>query len=820
MVDMPARQVTPEEIEQLMVSMGAERYLRSSSRAIATGQESSTIPGRTLLSRAVEHMQAMVHVWMGWARTGRVKKGASIPPAQKYGAVYAQVTSVSPEVLAFITTQVVIDTISQQVKYIALAKKLGDAVEQEARLSFIKTQLPQYWGAVQRAIKDVANQRKPRALIKCMKKAPIHWERWSSESRVQIGMLLIELFMDSTGLIEQVLLPHVSMGRARGRNMAYIRPTDETQKWLSEEHEAHSARFPLYLPTTAPPVDWGDGDTGGYPVNIFMRWPLVKQTQSETYMTPTPEQMPAVYSGVNHIQSVGWRVNENVWAVFDHFWKGGSTVGDLPSREILLIPACPENPSEDALKRWRKMAAVLHSENDERKAKVRTTAKTHYVARHFADQVFYFPAKLDYRGRLYPIPVGLTPQGTAVEKGLLEFAEGKPLDSNSAVRWFLIHGANSYGITKATFTKRVAWIYANHHMILRCSDDPISNTEWSHADSPWQFLAFCFEYAEWYREPKGFMSHLPVMLDGSTNGLQLYSLLLRDPAGCAATNVTGREDVAPRDVYADVAAAVTRVLRNSADPRAEQILALYPEGLPRKLAKRNVMTLVYGSTPHSCGDYLFNTLKDRRIELGVPVAEAAVDLLPVAVFLAHILIAEVRGTFPGAVVAMDWLREVAVICTLAQTPVQWTTGLGFRVHQSNRLGVSRTVKLKIGRKIVKRVDRRFVGKLAMKRQRNGLPPNLIHSLDGEIMQRVAAKCGLAGIALSAVHDSFGTHASDTAALADILRSSVIETFSRDVLAEFAAEVGKTLPAGTTLPPIPPIGSLNLLEVTTSAYMYS
>jgi len=42
-------------------------------------------------------------------------------------------------------------------------------------------------------------------------------------------------------------------------------------------------------------------------------------------------------------------------------------------------------------------------------------------------QVFYFPSNLDFRGRVYPIPPYLHHLGSDLSRGLLTFAEGKPL---------------------------------------------------------------------------------------------------------------------------------------------------------------------------------------------------------------------------------------------------------------------------------------------------------------------------------------------------------------------------------------------------------
>ena len=84
---------------------------------------------------------------------------------------------------------------------------------------------------------------------------------------------------------------------------------------------------------------------------------------------------------------------------------------------------------------------------------------------------------MDFRGRLYPIPVLLQPQGTDLSKGLLHFANGKEVDSNS-IKWLQIHGANVYGYDKESYSKRAEWTKARHNEIQSYAQDPLQNRGW------------------------------------------------------------------------------------------------------------------------------------------------------------------------------------------------------------------------------------------------------------------------------------------------------------------------------------------------------
>lgn len=63
---------------------------------------------------------------------------------------------------------------------------------------------------------------------------------------------------------------------------------------------------------------------------------------------------------------------------------------------------------------------------------------------------FYYPYNMDFRGRVYPIPAHLNHIGSDMGRGLLVFADGKPLGARGFY-WLQVHLANLSGI--ALFSK-------------------------------------------------------------------------------------------------------------------------------------------------------------------------------------------------------------------------------------------------------------------------------------------------------------------------------------------------------------------------------
>lgn len=144
----------------------------------------------------------------------------------------------------------------------------------------------------------------------------------------------------------------------------------------------------------------------------------------------------------------------------------------------------------------------------------------------------YFPHNLDFRGRVYPIPPHLNHMGADINRGLLEFAEGKALGKDGLF-WLKVHVANKIGKDKLPIVQRAEYSESVMDMIHRCADDPKNNLEWLKSDNPWQSLGAMIDLSRAMRHPnpEEYVSHQHVHVDGSCNGMQHYAALGRDDRG-------------------------------------------------------------------------------------------------------------------------------------------------------------------------------------------------------------------------------------------------------------------------------------------------
>lgn len=130
------------------------------------------------------------------------------------------------------------------------------------------------------------------------------------------------------------------------------------------------------------------------------------------------------------------------------------------------------------------------------------------------EEGFYYPHNLDFRGRAYPMQPYLNHLGSDLCRGILEFAEGRPL-GRSGLNWLKIHLANLFagGVDKLSLEGRLAFTENHLDDIFDSADRPLEGKRWwLKAEDPFQCLAGCIDLTEALRSssPETFVSHIPV----------------------------------------------------------------------------------------------------------------------------------------------------------------------------------------------------------------------------------------------------------------------------------------------------------------------
>jgi len=625
------------------------------------------------------------------------------------------------------------------------------------------------------------------------------WEQWPAEYKNYVAKQLFDIILQVTPLFE-ITKAHYN-GHRKFSELAYkLLPSKELLQWVGNADAKLGLKGGFYLPLPYPPRDWTTTQDGGFWTIYGGKLKLVKN-RSEAYqdeILERPEDFKTVFAAVNAAQHTAWRINVKLFNVLRDLVQEGAETAGIPAADDLPLPCCPKCGApikqgedhacfkdEEVLKTWKGLAKAVHRKNAKaRGRRLRLGMSLEIAEMLLGDKEFYFVYQCDFRGRIYPVST-LSPQGTDWEKGILEFAKGVPLGEHGA-KWLAIHVANCWGEDKSDYETRVKWTKDNTSWILDCAREPLVHREWTEADAPFMFLAACFEWEGYCAEGDSYISHIPVGLDGSCSGIQHYSAMLRDEVGALATNVKMTPGQTRKsDIYGAVANKVREQLLadlTGADKDAARFasFALSHDMMDRKITKRAVMTLPYGSTFQSCKEYVSEAINDRPGFSELPEE----DQKPFLNYMSKTVWDCIPKVVQGARQGMDYLKSLARLACKAGTPVAWQTPTGFLVQQSYYLYDVKRIETRLGGSISLKDGVRYwqsgtkrtlfndvvnSGYIDKTKQVSGIAPNFIHSLDASHLMfsvEAASQQGIDSFAL--VHDSLGTHAGRTEEFSQIL----------------------------------------------------
>ena len=794
-------------LEREMREHGLSRYHKNNLKKAERNQESTTDYGQHLLRATLESLEVAITSFIEDSMKGKSGKSAT-------SAVL--LSRLEPSVISVITLKVVLNQITRQRAYTSTAVALGMALEDELRIRSFEENNPRLMKVVMKDLESRSSSYsyKRRKLIEAARRDGVEWQAWTQRERLLVGNALIDLTIQRTGLLSH------KMVTAGGKKRRLLLPTETTMDAIKDLNAFKEVLKPEFYPCVAPPRDWISPYDGGYHSHHIRPLTMVK-TDNHNYLSELKHiDMPLVYGAVNAMQRTGFKVNRYILDVLRQVWATGIEVPSLPPSENYPIPAKPVDiaTNKDARTAWKREAVVIHTENNRLDSKRLLLRKTIEIADKFVDEeAIYMVYQLDFRGRAYCVPNYLNPQGTDYAKALLMFSEGKPIDDNGACH-LAIHGANCFGFDKVSLQERIDWVQKNQEQILSCASDPLANLWWAkEADSPFQFLAFCHEWAGWCEQGEGFVSYIPVSADGSCNGLQHFAAMLRSSTTGKEVNLIPSEE--PHDIYQKVADRVTEKLADMDDPLAKLWLEF---GVKRGCTKRPCMVLPYGGKQYSFSDFVMDYIMEQKEKGNMhPFGE---DAFKASTFLARIIWESIGEIVHAATDAMSWLQRSSRIASSEGLPIRWDTPCNFPVLQAYNETRPYQIQTKLLGSTFKPALYKDTGKLDKNRQSNGISPNFVHSIDAAHMMitiDVATQCEIYSFAM--VHDSYGTHAADAELMWWCLRKAFVEMYSQtDVLEDFRADLLGVLPKHrhTEIEPVPSKGDLDITVVEDSPFFFA
>jgi len=816
------------QVEEEMFLEAKLRQQRDNSKAVKRQAWSESKIGRTYTSQATSKF---VYTVSDKLRSYSPEFGKSHARAIKLMAE----SGLEAEVIAHLFSKTLYNLIPlthrKRLRKTTLCVKVGDTIHDEMRIRFFaenknrrnllkklfdqfdKRTYPRHW--------------RKRTILNYFHSEQLSWSVWSTEQKAMVGEALLIWFIEQVGL--------VSISDTGG----YVDPSPHLMQHVQDTLLSRILEFILYKPMLVPPRPWASDNlfSGGYLLKDKVKpYPLVKGTNKKDKDRLEARDWSRIIPAVNAIQETPWRVNTRVLEVLDWCMKvrGGDMAG-LPAMDDKPLPPKPPGygVDEEITKEHDKVCFLIHSENREVISKRLMILATSAIANAYKEeQAIYFPHNLDSRGRAYPVPVFLNPQGPDSTKALLEFYNGEEITCEEHANWLAIAGANAYGNDKVSLLERVDWVKQNEEMIVSVARDPYHDLRWTQASEPFQFLRFCFEWADFKAHGFGFVSYMVIPVDATCSGLQHYSAMLRDEIGGRSVNLV--PGLPRQDIYQDVADVVIDELMDIAqkfDHRDNDIAVGWIKfGINRKTTKRQVMVVPYSGTFASCMAYTREAVLE-KIKDGHPCPWDYMDSKEHSrriVLLSQLIWGAIDKVVVKGKLAMQWLSKAAQEYTKwanknltgpAHTKcMHWFTPDGFevvhyRVDQKKKRiwtyldGATRTMQINVD-----------LDSLSSKDMALAVAPNFVHSMDACLL-RASIMNGLdEGITdYGMVHDSFGVHATKmTTFLTKCVKPAFIEMYQRDVLEEFRAK----LPPDLDLPALPTKGSLVLENVTDSEFFFS
>ena len=276
------------------------------------------------------------------------------------------------------------------------------------------------------------------------------------------------------------------------------------------------------------------------------------------------------------------------------------------------------------------------------------------------------------------------------------------------------------------------------------------------------------------------------------------------------------------------------------EARETERLAMIVDGLiSRKVVKQTVMTSVYGVTFVGARQQILGRLTDALEELlerpdspektdavarlkalGAITDDGEVDegeLYLCACYVARLTLEVLEELFTSARHIMGWLAQCARLVSLHGQPVSWITPLGLPVVQPYRRDGQHAVKTLA--QTVLLVDHSDKLPISVTRQKSAFPPNFVHSLDSTHMLMTALEMDHRGLAFTAVHDSYWTHAADVRTMNTTLRHCFLDLYQAPLLEQLLESFQLRYP-DTDFPPLPPRGDLDITKVLDADYFFS
>lgn len=405
----------------------------------------------------------------------------------------------------------------------------------------------------------------------------------------------------------------------------------------------------------------------------------------------------------------------------------------------------------------------------------------------YLEHTFYLTLFFDWRGRIYTETSYLTYQGNSLAKAMMSFKNGGLISEPEHFEVLLAYGASLYGLSKLSFDERVNWSITNFDKIVSMDENFILS-----AEEPFLFISWSLEIKSnkdniILKTP--YISHLPIQWDATCNGLQHLSLLCNDVELAKSVNIVSSNKIdKPLDVYSIILDYIKNEINQLAkkEPDIYGNLSKFP--LSRKLIKKSIMTIPYSVTLIGVKEQLIENLTKVKIPTGgtkfIYVYDYHEDNQSFRLnnkelfILAKFIHNSIFNLHPKLKIFVNYWYQVTNLLTSYNLGLKWLVPNGLLINQKYVHFEKITLFYKLFSKNKQVTLRKPTDKINLRKQKSGILPNLIHSLDACVLTLLTNKIITSGLNIPfySVHDCFASTANNMFTLKTFYQHSLLDVY--------------------------------------------
>ena len=247
-------------LEADMLTGGIERFRKARDKAIESGRESTTMHGRAIISRLVDTVAVAIDEWR------------DNPSNMSRDIAWKKTKDMDSEQVAYLSLVSLVDSLSRKNTLLHVARTIGSSIEIQDRLDrWIADEGSIAHNVIKEAMKKAYGARRY-GLTHKMNKDGYKYTEWEKSERVHVGFKMVDLIIQSTGLVkldtQQV---------QKRRRATYVVPTEGTSEWITRFNAWRETLHPRYTPCIYEPKAWTDVKGGGYHGHIIDELPIVRR---------------------------------------------------------------------------------------------------------------------------------------------------------------------------------------------------------------------------------------------------------------------------------------------------------------------------------------------------------------------------------------------------------------------------------------------------------------------------------------------------------------------------------------------------------------